>query len=238
MSEASWLLELDGVQAGYGKNRVLLDASLTVAPGEVVGLIGRNGAGKTTTARVISGMLAPAEGAVRFRGVALRSSSVHAARAGIAHVPQGRGLFAGLSVADNLRAGAYAVGRVLDRATLDDIVRIFPPLAKLLSRRAGLLSGGEQQMVTIARGFAAHPSLMIVDELSLGLAPIIVDVTWSALLSLRSERELAILVIDQNTDLVLARCDRVYQLRDGATSLVTNAPGAQPRSDLGSAPVP
>ncbi|GEL26769.1 ABC transporter ATP-binding protein [Pseudonocardia sulfidoxydans NBRC 16205] len=232
MSEVAPLLELTRVEAGYGKNRVLHDVSLTVAPGEVVGLIGRNGAGKTTTARVVSGLLTPGSGDVRFRGDDLRGSPVRAARAGIAHVPQGRGLFAGLSVMDNLRAGAYAVGRDLDRATVDDILRIFPPLEKLLGRRAGLLSGGEQQMVTIARGIASHPVLMIVDELSLGLAPIIVDFTWAALLSLRDEHQTAILIIDQNTDRVIAKCDRTFHLRDGATSLVTGTPDDKPISDL------
>ena len=209
-------LRVAGLSCAYGKNAVLRGLDLEVGPGEVVGLIGRNGAGKTTTLRSISGATARG-GLVEFNGEKLRARPQRAARAGIAHVPEGRRLIGSLTVVENLRVSAIAAKQPLGATEMAGVLDVFPRLRDILDRRADVLSGGEQQMVALARGLVARPLLMLVDELSLGLAPIVVDEAWKALLRLRKEEGLSILIVDQNIGTVERHCDRIYELVDGKT---------------------
>ncbi|HZU18935.1 MAG TPA: ATP-binding cassette domain-containing protein, partial [Candidatus Dormibacteraeota bacterium] len=167
-------LEVRGLRAGYGRTVILTGVDLEVRPGEVVGLAGRNGAGKTTTLRAISGMLPRRAGELSFDGVPLPAGPRGVARLGVVHVPEGRGMLRGLTVEENLVFGAAAVGRPHGHAERERVLAFFPALGRMLDRKAGLLSGGEQQMLAIARGLMAQPRLLMVDELSLGLAPRVV----------------------------------------------------------------
>ena len=227
MSET--MLQISGLVAGYGKNVVVREAALEVGHSKIVGLVGHNGAGKTTLVKSLNGIVPRRAGDVRLDGAPLPASPVRAARAGIVLVPQGRGLFPGLSVEDNIRIGAVAVGRQIDEEFRSRIVELFPQLADLFSRRAGHLSGGQQQMVAIARGLAAGPKVLVVDELSLGLAPVVIDAVWNALTRLRERTEISVLVIDQNLARMTARCDELYRLEDGRTHLMS----ARERQDAG-----
>jgi branched-chain amino acid transport system ATP-binding protein len=165
------VLELDGLSAGYDGAVAVRELDLHVGAGEVVALLGSNGAGKTTTLRAISGLLHPMAGVIRLDGVDLaKHSPAGRAQLGIAHVPEGRGVFFGLTVAEHLRLGYRG-----ERIDEDVAYTYFPALAELRDRRAGLLSGGEQQMLTLGVALARQPRLMLVDELSLGLAPVIVE---------------------------------------------------------------
>jgi ABC-type branched-subunit amino acid transport system ATPase component len=169
MSQA--LLSIEGLTAGYDRAAVIRDLDLTVGEGEVVALLGANGAGKTTTLRAISGLVRPMSGRISFGGQDLaRVSPTRRARMGIVHVPEGRGIFYGLTVAEHFRLG-YRGARPDEAAAYE----YFPKLTELRARRVGLLSGGEQQMLAVARGLARHPRLLLLDELSLGLAPVIVE---------------------------------------------------------------
>jgi len=209
------LLEVRGLRAGYGAVRVLHGIDVTVDEGEVVVILGANGAGKTTTLRAVS-QLVVTEGAVEFAGESLvgcRPEQV--ARAGIAHVPQGRGTLADLTVEDNLRVGAY---RRRDReidADLDRWYGVFPRLAERRSQRAGSMSGGEQQMLAIARALMSRPRLLLLDEPSLGLAPIITAELFSRLRELNAADGLAMLVVEQNAGLALDLAARGYVIETG-----------------------
>ena len=168
---ADAVLSLEGLTAGYDRAAVIRDVDLAVAPGEVVALLGANGAGKTTTLRAISGLVKPMAGRIVFDGTDLaRVSPSSRARLGIAHVPEGRGLFFGLTVAEHFRVAPRG-----ERVDESFVYEYFPQLRELQGRRAGLLSGGEQQMLAVARALARSPRLMLLDELSLGLAPVIVE---------------------------------------------------------------
>ena len=165
------VLELEGLTAGYDSAAVIRDLHLDVAPGEIVALLGANGAGKTTTLRAVSGLVRPMDGVIRFQGQDLQRVQPSArAKLGIAHVPENRGLFFGLTVAEHFRLGYRG-----ERLDADVAYRYFPALAELRDRRCGLLSGGEQQMLAVGRALARHPRLLLLDELSLGLAPVIVE---------------------------------------------------------------
>jgi branched-chain amino acid transport system ATP-binding protein len=214
------LLELEGVEARYGPVKALHGVSLTVDEGEVVALLGANGAGKTTTLRAISGTVRKS-GDVRFDGRSIaRRSPESLARAGIAHVPEGRGLFGELSVWDNLRMGAYVRG---ERKTLASeaprVLAYFPWLERRKSQQAGTLSGGEQQMLSLARALVSRPRLLMLDEPSLGLAPTIVDELFAIVRKLNAEEGLSVLVVEQNANIALDSSARAYVLETGTVAV-------------------
>ncbi len=228
----SGLLEIDGLEAGYGPVRALHGISLWVQQGEVAAMLGPNGAGKTTTLRAVSGMVRT-RGSIRFDGTSLAGRSTESiARIGIAHVPEGRGNFPTLSVADNLRLGAIirrdqaAVGRDLERC-----YQAFPRLAARRSQPAGSLSGGEQQMLAVARGLMLRPRLLLLDEPSLGLAPLVTRELFETLARLVREQATTLLVVEQKANLVLEFADRAYVLEAGR--IVLSGTAAQIRADEG-----
>jgi branched-chain amino acid transport system ATP-binding protein len=201
------VLELDRLSVAYDHAPVVRDLTLTVARGEVVALLGANGAGKTTTLRAISGLLKPAGGVVRLAGADLAGISPAArARLGLAHVPHDRGIFFGLTVAEHFR---------LDSTEMDAAFGHFPALHRLRGRKAGLLSGGEQQMLAIARALARRPKLLMLDEMSLGLAPVIVDRLLPAVRESAASNGTGVLLVEQHVHLALKIADRGYILSHG-----------------------
>jgi branched-chain amino acid transport system ATP-binding protein len=212
------LLELRGVSAAYGQVPVLRDVSLTVDEGELVALLGANGAGKTTLLRCISNLI-PATGYLAFDGLPIGGKSTEQiARLGVAHVPEGRGTFAELSVGENLLLGARTRPRRLRgqlAADLEAVFGYFPILNEFRARPAGLLSGGQQQMLALARALLSRPRLLLVDEPSLGLAPLVAQEIVRLIGRLRREWRLAVLLVEQNAALALGIADRAYVLRSG-----------------------
>ena len=206
------MLEVRGLEAGYGPVQVLWEVELDVGEGEIVALVGSNGAGKTTLLRAISGLISPTGGELRFDGrslVGLPPEQI--VELGIAHVPEGRRLFPGLTVRENLLAGAYASRGVAD---IDRAVELFPRLGERLTQVAGSLSGGEQQMCAIARGLMSRPKLLMIDELSLGLAPKLVEDILERLEAV-AEEGTALLVVEQDVDAALRIAARGYVLENG-----------------------
>ncbi|HEX9681677.1 MAG TPA: ABC transporter ATP-binding protein [Acidimicrobiales bacterium] len=211
------LLEVDRVCAGYGRVQVLNELRLTVPQGSVVALLGPNGVGKTTALRVISGTLPATRGEVRFEGHVISGRSTHEiARRGITLVPEGRGVFPNLSVADNLDVAVRVPGRGgrERRARLDDVLDRFSVLAQRRQQRAGTLSGGEQQMLAVARAFLSDARLLLLDEISMGLAPIIVANLFETIATLRDEG-MTILVVEQFLSHALRLADVCYVMAKG-----------------------
>jgi branched-chain amino acid transport system ATP-binding protein len=210
------MLELRGIDAGYGGFQALFGVSMNVNAGEAVAVIGANGAGKTTLLRVISGLLAPTAGAMTMEGVDLVALPSHKIiEAGIAHVPEGRRLFPRLSVEDNLRMGAYIpAARARFSERLDYVYSLFPRLKERHGQLAGTLSGGEQQMCAIARTLMSGPKLVLLDEPSMGLAPVIVAQVFDLVRRIRSEGY-TVLIVEQNVAQVLKVADRAYLLEVG-----------------------
>ncbi len=223
------LLEINDLHAAYGLSRVLFGISLEVAAGECVCLLGRNGVGKTTTIRSVMGLLRPTSGRVVWKGTDIAGWSPHlVARAGIGFVPEDRRVFAELTVWENLDVAARAAHR-RGKWGLDAVYELFPKLRELRNRPGGFLSGGEQQMLTIARTLMGNPELLLLDEPSEGLAPLVVEALLANIRALK-EQGLTILLAEQGVDFSLALADRVYVLEKG--SIRHTGPAAELRDDV------
>jgi len=210
MPDGTPLLEAKGLCAGYDTGLVVRDLDLTVHPGEVVALLGPNGAGKTTTLLSLAGELPLRGGEVRMYGRPVRTPCHKRARAGLGYLTEERSVFMTLSVADNLRVAGVATG---------DALELFPELQPFLRKKAGQLSGGQQQMLALARMLGRHPEVLLADELSLGLAPIVVQRLLTALRHAATERGVGVLVVEQHVRQVMRIADRVYVLRHGEVTL-------------------
>ncbi len=217
------LLDVRRLRAGYGAGEVLHGIDFGVAAGGVTALLGANGAGKTTTLRAICGMLRRS-GEIRFDGARIdRAATEEVARRGVAHVPDGRGTFMELTVQENLRLGAYTRR---DRSVTSDIARMldhFPALRPRLRQQAGTLSGGEQQMLAIARALLSRPRLLLLDEPSFGLAPLVVRQIFDILARIRDDSGISILLVEQNATLALGLADHACILEAGAIALAGTA---------------
>jgi branched-chain amino acid transport system ATP-binding protein len=207
-------LELRGLSVGYDDLAVVRDIDLTVMRGEIVALLGANGTGKSTTILTAAGELPPIGGEVRWRGTVTTAPLHVRARMGMSFVPEERSVLMGMSVRDNLLLGSGGIERALD---------LFPELRPLLAHRAGLLSGGEQQMLTLARALATNPVALLLDELSLGLAPLVVDRLFAALRRAADQDGVAVLLVEQQARRAMAVADRWYLLRRGAVAAAGTA---------------
>ena len=213
-------LQLKNVSSGYGHSEILHGVSINVELGQVVSLIGTNGAGKTTLMMTISGMPRLSSGSIIFNGDDISHQPTEKIiRRGIGYVPEGRRIFPHLTVLENLQMGAYFTDKKFYAGDLDNILTTFPRLKDRLSQSAGTMSGGEQQMLAIGRAIIGRPKLLLLDEPSLGLAPIIVKQIFEKLLKLRLEMKLSLLVVEQNAKLALSVADYGYVLRGGKITL-------------------
>lgn len=214
------LLEVEGLNVYYGSVQALRGVSFSVGRGEIVALIGANGAGKSTTLRAVSGIVRPASGSIRFGGKSVAGLPPHRiARMGVAHVPEGRGVFADMSVLDNLEMGTYARGsRKEAEETLDRVYALFPRLSERSAQLAGTLSGGEQQMLAIGRALMARPDLLLLDEPSMGLSPLLVEEIFRMIDGINRSGT-TILLVEQNAFMALSIARRAYVLETGEISL-------------------
>ena len=214
------MLRVEGLTAGYDGAAVLRDLDMTVSRGEVVALLGSNGSGKTTARPAISGMIKPMSGRIFFDGYDAGCSSAHAlARRGLVHVPEGRGLFFGLTVDEHFRLGASSG----EHPDAERAYQSMPELKAIKNRRVGLLSGGEQQMLAVARALARGPKLLLIDEMSLGLAPVIVESLLPIIRTYADETGMAVLLVDQHVHIALEVADRGYILSHGALTMEGSA---------------
>ncbi|MFC6007458.1 ABC transporter ATP-binding protein [Angustibacter luteus] len=219
------VLSLAGLSAGYFGTPVVRDLALTVQRGEVIALLGANGAGKTTTVNTIGGLLKPISGEVRLNGASVGGTPAHLlARKGVALVPENRALFPGLTTREHLRLAKSA-----DGLSQQDLLELLPELTKCLDRRVGLLSGGEQQMLAMGRALMARPTLLIIDEMSMGLAPVIVERLLPVLRRAAEDLDTAVLLVEQHVSLALQVADRAYVLSHGR--LVLSGHAASLRED-------
>jgi branched-chain amino acid transport system ATP-binding protein len=213
------LLELKSLAIGYGHHRVLEDINLTLERGEIVTLLGANGAGKSTLAKAVSGLLRPQSGSILLEGETIDMlPPAERLRRGIAHVPEGRQIFAGMTVAENLALGAYAVSEADAAAQLQTVAALFPVLRDRMNDIAGNFSGGQQQLLAIARGLMAKPKILVLDEPSLGVAPLLVAEIFRLIVALR-QQGISILLAEQNAKAALAVADRGYVFENGRITL-------------------
>jgi branched-chain amino acid transport system ATP-binding protein len=221
------LLTVHGLEAAYGSSRVLFGVSLQIGEGEVVTLIGRNGMGKTTTVRALTGLLPPKSGEIIFRGERIDALPPHRiARMGLGLVPEGRHIFPNLSVRENLVMAYANRTDATDPWTLDKVLRFFPRLGERLANGGRQLSGGEQQMLAIGRALMTNPSLLILDEATEGLAPVVREEIWARLYQLK-ETGLSILVIDKEIDALCELADRHYVIEKGEIVWSGDTPALQ-----------
>ena len=225
------LLELRGVHTYYGQIEALKGLDLHVNPGEIVALIGGNGAGKTTTLRTVSGMMKPRSGSVLYQGQNLAGVPSHTILSrGMSHVPEGRRIFPQLTVRENLEVGAYTVGdRRLVQERIEEGFTLFPRLRERENQLGGTMSGGEQQMLAIARALMVAPKLLLLDEPSMGLSPLFVEAIFDIVEKLNRERGTTILLVEQNASMALSIAHRAYVLQTGEIRL--SGPAAQIASD-------
>jgi branched-chain amino acid transport system ATP-binding protein len=211
------LLELEDIHAYYGHIHALQGISLHVEEGEIVTLIGANGAGKSTTLRTISGLLRPRGGAVRLKGAQINGLPPHKIVAlGVGHVPEGRGIFPRLTVRENLEMGAYTVRNPADIGRrMEFVFGLFPRLKERIDQKGGTLSGGEQQMLATGRGLMLKPQILLMDEPSMGLAPVLVDVIFEVIRDLNRREGVTILLVEQNALMALSVAHRGYVLQNG-----------------------
>ena len=210
------LLDVQGLRAGYGETEVLRGIDLTVDPGEIVAVLGSNGVGKSTLNRTLSGIVRAQAGAIHFDGAAIaREKPAAIVERGLIHVPEGRRIFPNLSVRDNLDLGSYRRGRARREQNRERVFTIFPRLRERNAQYAGTLSGGEQQMLAIGRGLMAEPKLIILDEPSLGLSPLLVEELFALIARIRADG-VAILLVEQNVVQSLDIADRAYILAEGS----------------------
>ncbi len=223
------MLKLENVEANIGENRVLRGVSLTVPQGSTVAVLGANGAGKSSLIRVVTGLLKTAQGRVLLDGKEIRNLEPYQiGRLGVATVPEGRRVFGDMSVADNLMMGAYLPrGRKQLSETMDEVLSLFPSLTKRTTQRAGTLSGGEQQMLAIGRALMSRPTLLILDELSLGLAPVLVQEIYRVLATVRNR--ITMLLVEQSVEMALKNSSYAYILETG--NVVTEGPSAELLTD-------
>ncbi len=226
------VLEIASLRAGYGAIEVLRGVDLTVGAGEIVALLGSNGAGKSTLNNNVSGLYRPFGGTIRFDGHDIAGvPSMRIVEAGLVQVPEGRRVFPTLAVRDNLELGSYRRGKAARAQNLERVLSIFPRLRERLTQSAGTLSGGEQQMLAIGRGLMAEPRLLILDEPSLGLSPLLVEEMFG-LIGQLNRQGLAILLVEQNVVQSLAIAHRAYVLENGRIALSGNAADLAQHPDL------
>lgn len=226
------MITVKNLSAGYGLVNVLRDVSLDIAGGEIVAVLGSNGVGKTTLNNTLSGLIKPKSGEIIFEGSSLVGASPETiVDLGLIHVPEGRKLFPNLSVRDNLELGSYRRGKSERAANLDDVLDTFPKLRDRINQIAGTLSGGEQQMVAIGRGLMSSPKLLILDEPSLGLSPLLVEQMFE-LIKRINDKGLTILLVEQNVIQSLAIADRAYVIEEGRIAISGSAAELRDNAEL------
>jgi len=226
------MISVKGIHAGYGLVKVLRDVSLDIASGEIVAVLGSNGVGKTTLNNTLSGLITPTAGEIYFEDKLISGRSpADIVDMGLIHVPEGRKLFPNLTVKDNLELGSYRRGKPNRSANFDTVLGIFPRLKDRLMQSAGTLSGGEQQMVAIGRGLMSEPRVLLLDEPSLGLSPLLVEQMFTLIKKI-NETNLSVILVEQNVVQSLAIADRAYVIEQGTVALSGKADELRENSDL------
>ncbi|MGB0830944.1 MAG: ABC transporter ATP-binding protein [Paracoccaceae bacterium] len=226
------MIRIEGLNAGYGPLQVLRDVTLDVGEGEIVAVLGSNGVGKTTLNNTISGLIKPSSGSIYFDDVLISGRDpVEVVDMGLIHVPEGRKLFPNLSVKENLELGSYRRGKPNRASNLERVLGVFPKLKERLFQTAGTLSGGEQQMVAIARGLMGEPRVLLLDEPSLGLSPLLVEQMFTLIKQI-NESGLAVILVEQNVIQSLAIANRAYVIAEGTVAMSGPAADLRENSDL------